>query len=406
MRILLAVLAALALGGLLAPAAHGAPGLEIALQDDAQLLSEDPGRRAAAFAHARALRVASVRANVPWASVVSDPTAAVAPAAVSYDFSRFDRLADEAAANGMRVQLTLTGPAPAWATGNGEVGANRPSPARFAEFAAAAAGRLSGRVRALSIWNEPNWHGLLTPERVCGEVTRVKRVKGKGARRRVRQRVCVKTSARIYRELYRAGHAAIKRAAPAMPVWIGETNPYVNRRGQSTAPLAWIRQLACADGIVKRCRGAALRADGYAHHPYAFDRAPGKRRSGAGTVTMADLGKLRKELTRLRTRLRVAGGAIYLTEFAYYTSGPNAKPQKTRAKWTRQAFEMALKAPKVRQLLYYQLVDPAASLSWRTGLISSGGSAHAAYSALRTFASARRSRLTLPSAPFALPPAR
>ena len=260
-------------------------------------------------------------------------------------------------------------------------------------------------MRALSIWNEPNWHGLLKPERLCGKVSKKVKVGGKRKPVRRRVRVCVKTSARVYRELYRAAHAAIKRVAPGMPVWIGETNPYVNRRKQSTAPLAWVRQIACADPVIKRCKGGALRADGYAHHPYSFDRRPGAARPGADNVTLATIGRLSKQLRKLRGRLRVAGGSLYLTEFAYYSSGPHQKPARKRAAWTREAFELALKTPKVRQLLYYQLVDPAKSFSWRTGLITMRGSRHPAYDALRGFANARRTRLTLPRPPFALPSA-
>ena len=90
--------------------------MEIGLQDDPHFLDEDAGVRGAAFAHARSLGVSSLRANVAWASVVSDPAAKTAPAVVNFDFSRFDRLIDEAASKGIRVQLTLTGDAPAWAT--------------------------------------------------------------------------------------------------------------------------------------------------------------------------------------------------------------------------------------------------------------------------------------------------
>ena len=59
----------------------------------------------------------------------------------------------------------------------------------------------------------------------------------------------------------------------------------------------------------------------------------------------------------------------------------------------------------MRQLLYYQLVDPAKTFSWRTGLITMRGSRYPAYDALRGFANARRARLTLPRPPFALPSA-
>jgi hypothetical protein len=400
-RVAAAVLAVLTLAALSAAPAGAARGMEIGLQDDSHFLDEDPAVRGAAFGHARALRASSLRANVPWASVVSDPAAQTAPAAVSYDFSRFDRLVDEAAAHGIRVQLTLTGDAPAWATRDRRISGDHPDPKRYAEFAAAAASHFDGRVRALSIWNEPNWHGLLKPDRLCGKVSKQVKVKGKRKPVRRRVRVCVKTSAPVYRELYRAAHAAIKRVAPGMPVWIGETSPYVNRRKQSTAPLAWVRQLACADPVVRRCKGGALRADGYAHHPYSFDRRPGAARPGADNVTLATLGRLSKQLHKLRARLRVAGGWLYLTEFAYYSSGPLKKPARQRAAWTREAFELALKTPKVRQLLYYQLVDPAESFSWRTGLITIRGSRHPAYDALRGFADARRTRLTLPRPPFA-----
>jgi hypothetical protein len=378
---LLALLALL----LFAPAANAARGMEIAVQDDGQFLNNDPGRRIAAFEHARALGASSLRANVPWVSVAPDPYGTVPPAQPAYDLARYDRLVDEAAAYGIRVQLTLAGPAPAWATADHRVGTNAPDPAAYGAFAGAVAAHFGSRVRALSVWNEPNWHNLLTPEKICH--------KGR----------CVKTSARRYRALYVAAYAAIKAASPSTPVWIGETNPYVNKRKQSTAPLAWIRQLVCADKAVTGCKGK-LKADGYAHHPYAFDRGPAAKRPGRDNVTIANLGALSKQLRKLHRKLNVKRHAIYLTEFAYYSSGPNAKPEKKRAKWTKTAFKMALKARDVRQLLYYQLIDPPKTFSWRTGLIGLNGKAHAAYRALVAFAAKNRRKLTLPAAPLALPP--
>jgi hypothetical protein len=414
--LLAASLIALALA---ASPAHAARGMEIGFQDDAQFMSASDNARASAFAHARRLGVSALRANVPWSRVVAESASPVAPAAPLYDFSAYDRLVDEAAASGIRVQLTIAGPAPAWATADHKVSNTRPDPAAFGQFAGAVAGHFGGRVRAISIWNEPNWHGLLTPERICGKVAVKAKHKGKGkghgggkakgkhkAHKSAKRTVCVKTSARIYRSLYVAGYSAVKAASPSTPVWMGETNPYVNRRNQSTAPLAWLRQLACADGIVKGCKGT-LRADGYAHHPYAFDRAPSHGRAGADNVTIATLGKLNKQLKKLRSRIKIGGGgSVYLTEFAYYSSGPNAKPEKKRADWTRKAFEIALKTPKVRQLLYYQLVDPPMTTTWRTGLITASGTLHPAYGALVAFAKKRAKALAKPRGPLALPAAR
>ncbi|HEX5729285.1 beta-galactosidase, partial [Microbacterium sp.] len=146
-RIAAVALAALTLATVMAAPANAARGMEIGLQDDAHFLDEDALVRGAALAHARSLRASSLRANVPWASVVSNPAAVTAPAAVSFDFSRFDRLIDEAAAHGIRVQLTLTGDAPAWATRDRRISDDHPDPKRFAEFAAAAASHFNGRVR-------------------------------------------------------------------------------------------------------------------------------------------------------------------------------------------------------------------------------------------------------------------
>jgi Cellulase (glycosyl hydrolase family 5) len=383
-RALLAAL--LSLGALFGAvsSAHAARGMEIAVQDDGQFLNADAGHRLAAFEQARALGASSLRVNVPWASVVSDPQGTVAPAAPTYDFARFDRVVDEAAAYGIRVQLTLAGPAPAWATANHVVGTRSPNPVAYGAFAGAFAAHFNGRVRALSIWNEPNWHNLLTPEKIC------------------RKKHCVKTSARRYRAMYQSAYAAIKAAAPTMPVWIGETNPYVNRRKQSTAPLAWIRQLVCADKAVKGCKGT-LKADGYAHHPYAFDQSPTRAFKGKDNVTIADLPRLTKQLHKLHRKLHIRNNAIYLTEFAYFTSGPHGKPEGKRAKWTKKAFAVALKARNVKQLLYYQLIDPPTTFSWRSGLIAMSGRAHKAYRALVSFAAKNRRKLHLPASPLALP---
>jgi hypothetical protein len=404
-RLLLLVPLALAVA---APPANAAKGLEIGLQDDGQLLSDNPLVRQNALEHARALGATALRTNLHWAKVVSDPEAAAAPAPPTYDFERVDRMVDEAAAYGIRVQITITGPAPAWASGDGKVSTVRPDPVRFGEFAGAVAAHFRGRVRAFSIWNEPNWHRLLVPESICADV-RVAKPKrkrgGKGRKATVARRQCVKTAARLYRGLYQSAYAAIKTADPAVKVWIGETNPYVNRRKMSTAPLAFIRQMVCADKIVRGCTGGALKADGYAHHPYAFDRAPNKPFPGRDNVTLGSLGQLRAQLKALRSKLQVAGGSIYLTEFAYYSSGAGALPTNKRAAYTRAAYELALKAPQVRQLLHYQIVDPAGSVLWRSGLVSESGAQFPAYKALLGFFAARKSKLTVARGPIAVPPA-
>ena len=150
-RIAAVALAAVALAAVAAAPADASRGMEIGLQDDSHFLDEDAAVRGAAFGHARSLRTSSLRANVLWASVVSDPAAKTAPAVVTFDFSRFDRLVEEAAARGMRVQLDAGGRRAGVGDARPQDLGDHPDPERYAEFAAAAASHFNGRVRALSI---------------------------------------------------------------------------------------------------------------------------------------------------------------------------------------------------------------------------------------------------------------
>ncbi len=382
-RLPLALLAAALVALVVAGSASAAPGLEVAVQDDAHLLSDNFGDRGPALDAAAALGAVYIRANVSWAGTAPSPTSRRAPAAPVYDFGRYDRLIDEAAARGLRVQLTLTGPAPAWASGAHKMGIDRPDAKRFGVFAAQAAAHFRGRVTRYSVWNEPNWHGWLRPEKVCH--------RGR----------CTKTAARRYRALYVAAYAAVKHADPAAQVWIGETSPNLRKRRSgaplSTAPLKFLREMTCRDGIVKGCRGT-LKADGYAHHPYEFGHAPNWRDPNRDNVTIGTLGRLRSALSKLsRARaLRYTGSGtmpVYLTEFAYFTSGSRALSPAKRARYTQQAFAIALAAPGVRQLLYYQLIDPPAGVAWRSGLMDPAGQPYPVFGAVRDFVTQNALRL-------------
>jgi hypothetical protein len=385
-RLLVTMLALAALALVGAAPASAASGLEVAAQDDAHLLSDDAGARAAALDAAAGIGALYVRTNVSWAGTAPAPTARRAPANPVYDFSRYDRLIAEAATRGMRVQLTLTGPAPAWASGAHRVGVDRPDARRFGAFAGQAAAHFRGRVSRYSVWNEPNWHGWLRPQRVC------------------RHRRCTFTAAPRYRALYLAAHKAIKATDPAAQVWIGETAPSPRHRRSgaplSTAPLRFLRELTCRDGIVRGCRGTLL-ADGYAHHPYEFTHAPNWHDPQPDSVTIGTLSRLRRALSSLSRAglLRHSGGGpmpVYLTEFAYFTSGSRALNPAKRAQYTQQAYARALREPGVRQLLHYELIDPPATLPWRSGLLDSSGRPHPVFGALRDFVTRNAGLLARP----------
>ena len=106
--------------------AHAARGMEVAIQDDSVFLNQawygrdervrqGPGARRHPPARERAL----VARDGP-------PHGQQAPADPGYNWAPFDSLIDQAAAHGIRVQLTLTGPAPAWATSNHRIGVVKP----------------------------------------------------------------------------------------------------------------------------------------------------------------------------------------------------------------------------------------------------------------------------------------
>src|SRR5262249_5423272 len=111
-RLAAILLALVALALAAATPAVAAPGLEVAAQDDGHLLSDDPAPRAAALAAGVQCGALSIRSNVAWASTAPSPKPRRAPGATVYDFARYDRLIAEAAARGLHLQLTLTGPAP------------------------------------------------------------------------------------------------------------------------------------------------------------------------------------------------------------------------------------------------------------------------------------------------------
>ncbi|HEX2126434.1 MAG TPA: hypothetical protein VHF45_07750 [Thermoleophilaceae bacterium] len=387
LMLLFALGAALAAAAALPRGAEAARNLEIALQDDAVFVGNVFFDRERAFRYARAIGVTRLRVNANWA--YSMPTAQSKarrkPNQVQWTFYGLDSLIDAAAKHGIRVHLSLTGPAPRWASGNRRISGYRPNTRYFSEFASTLAAHVKGRVDRFSIWNEPNWRTWLGPQ------TR---------------------APALYRSLYQRGYAAIKEADPSAKVLIGETSPYA-RNGYSMAPIAFLRRLACVDKRWRRVRRCpVLRADGYAHHPYDFRNAPSYRYPGADNATMGTLSNLTRALDRLSRRgaLRFSGGGrmpLYLTEFGYFAAGDRALPPRQRSRYLAQAFQMALTNGRVKSQLQYLLVSPPRNAPggfFNTGLISRTGAKHPQYRALQRWYRRNRGRVKRPGGAIELPP--
>jgi hypothetical protein len=245
----------------------------------------------------------------------------------------------------MNVELTLTGPAPRWATGNRKVGVRKPKAAKFGSFARSAAQHCDGRVTRYTIWNEPNLRVWLKP---------------------------IRQSPRLYRNLYASAYRGIKGVDSSNQVLIGETAPYGQRDSEglrTIAPLKFLRGVTRVNSRYRGHRGSPLRTDGYAHHPYDFKHKPTYKYPGKDNVTMATLSRLTKALSRLRSARALttpSGGVpyVYLTEYGYFAAYKYKLPRAKQAKYLVTGFRMARKNPRVKQMLQYLLVQPPKSTAF------------------------------------------
>src|SRR4051794_41119441 len=363
----LAALAALIVAALAAvPSAHAARGMEVAVQDDGVFSAQAYYNREKAFKLADKLHASRLRVNVAWTSVVSGAKSRTRPRNVTYAFNQYDALYNAAKAHNIKLQLSLTGPAPAWATGNHRVGPYKPNAKYYAEFVAATVSHFRGLIDRYSIWNEPNYVGWIAP---------------------------LSSGPKIYRALYVAGYAAAKKADPSAQVLIAETSPYFLRR-RATSPLAFLRGVTCTDRNFSHSRCGALKADGYAHHPYDFDHPPSYRYPGSDNATLRTLGNLTSALDKLARSGALTDSSgraldVYLTEYGFFGTGHRRTSDKKRGVYTRQAFEMALKNPRVKEMLQYLLVSPTKRYAFfDTSIVSRRGKQTSAFKQLAGWATA------------------
>ncbi len=394
--------------------------MEIAVQDDPVFLSQSYYDRERALQQARDMGVSRIRVNLGWANTVSGADQKQAPAKPSYNWAQYDSLIDAAARYGIRIQLTLTGPAPAFGAANRKVGNYGPKAAAFGDFARAAALHFKGRVDRYSIWNEPNYVSWLEPHGIAPA---------------------------LYRELYQAAYKQIKRADRRALVLIGETAPYAIRR-RSIAPLEFLRDVTCTTGargggggsgvdvqadpdaedarvrkaqsrsrVPRLRRGPCkpLKADGYAHHPYDYRNRPEFAYRGNDNATLGSLDRLTGHLTALQrvgalSTPRRRALPVYLTEYGYFQSGKYALGDDVRSAYLRKAYTMAQRNRSVVQMLQFVFVTPPESFPggyFDLSLVRQDGSTTAPYETLRSWAqtNGQRRRVRLPGGPLRLPAA-
>ena len=424
-RTFLTLTAALvACAGVSAGPALASSDQESIFQDGGNILSNPDGT----LATLHSLGVTRIRVLISWNSVAPSATSrhkprgfkATNPASYpAVNWARYDQALAAAKANGIAVDLDVTGPSPLWAVGpgvprGGRPGPWRPSVSEFKSFVTAVGTRYSGtyhglpRVTFWSIWNEPNYGISLAPQATNHDT--------------------IEVGAWSYRNIVDAAWSALHTSGHGRDtILIGETaprgldHPIGNYSG--VKPLRFLRALYCVDssyrplgGSAAKARGcpttssasarfrsqhpALFQASGFSDHPYAQGFSPstmtyacgGSKVCGSHTRSDPDyadfavLPRLERTLDRLN---RVYGSRtqfpIWSTEYGYWTNPPEkvaTVSPNTAAVYLNWAEYLSWRQRRIRSYAQYLLVDPALG-NFASGLEFSGGKPKPTYAAYR-----------------------
>src|SRR5690606_18284836 len=113
-----------------------------------------------------------------------------------------------------------------------------------------------------------------------------------------------------------------------------------------------------------------VKADGVSLHTYDFKANPSKKRPNRDDWTQGNLSYAKADLKKAAKTKRLPSKAVsnlYLTEFAYKTSGPDKIAVGTARTYLKSAWSIA-KKQKAKSFVWYQLRDPKASETWQSGL--------------------------------------
>ena len=306
----------------------------------------DPGTRDRTLQEIRAFGVDRVRVLVYWQSYAPAPKSKTRPRFDASDpaaypagvWDQLDGLFTAAAARGVAVQLTLTGPVPKWATAKKRDNLTKPSPKEFQAFATAVGRRYGDKVSQWSIWNEPNHPQFLLPQFV--------KKKAK--------------SPRIYRNLYLAGQRGLAASGNGGDMLLfGETAPRGTPR--VVAPLAFLRGALCLNKSYKRKGKCARITRRRLRPPRLHDaRRPALPPAGSPTTSRSACcrGSRPRSTAPARPGAITRGLGIYLTEFGIQsTPDPLGVSLTKQAEYLAIAEHMAFVNTRVRSFSQYLLGD-------------------------------------------------
>jgi hypothetical protein len=390
----------------LIPALHLlSPGSALASNKQVSIIEEEdifttPGPVLQELRH---LGATETRVEVQWASIAPGPTASRKPSFNSADpgaypaanWGPLDGVVRQASADGIKVLMTVTGPAPAWAQGAGKpggsagasLGAWKPSASEYGNFVKALGTRYSGHYRGLprvgtwEIYSEPNFGEHLSPQN-SGGVTAAGMYRG--------------MLAAAWNGLHSSGHGHDT-------VVFGATSAHGQTNGGifgETQPLIFLRELYCVDNAYRQLRGRAARqfgcptsskasrsfkrqnpalfsATAFSDHPYPLGSdetlPPTQTRyRGPNYATFSQLPNLINALNR---SVRAWGSgkkfAIWNTEYGYISNPPRGGgvTLANQAYYLNWAEYLSWKNPQIGSFMNFLLIDPDPT----HGVVACGG---------------------------------
>lgn len=357
LRALLVAAACLALP---APAL-AAPDAELSMMDDQLLLGASDGSVGATLDAFRKLGADRVRVSAFWSQIAPSPTRlrkprgfdAADPFERRYRWADLDRVVGTAALLDLRVMISISTPAPYWATAapRRRNPVLRPRPPEFADFAQAVALRYRSVADQYGILNEPNQGAWLQPQ---------------SDRRGP-------VSPHLYRALARAAYPRIKTADPDSVALLGELAPSGRDDPGTTRPvrpLRFLRAMGCVSSRFRRVRSGRCRGfrpapgDAIGHHPYSVLLRPDQRSPDRDDAAMGDWRAFLRTIDGVRARGGIRSRKrrldVYYTEFGYQTNPPDPFSGISLARQDRylqEAAFMAWRTPRVRALNQFRLTD-------------------------------------------------
>jgi hypothetical protein len=316
--------------------ADRASAFEVGVQDNPVFTFNKYVPRDTALAKAKAFNARSVRLEMYWGDFVR------------YGFAPYDDAVKAALRRGLRPQISVAGTPNYDPDGDQRVSWLNPNVSAYASFLTQVARHFKGRVKRYSIWNEPNQCYFLSKSSCSYSNSAVKQRQA------------------IYRNLYIAGAAAIKRADRKAQVLFGELAPINN-------PLGFLTAVTLRGGV---------RADGFAQHPYQI--AP-KGRKVTGVSATPKIKSLLRSLARSRKFRTYSGGTvpIYFTEYAVIKGYGGIRSEAARASRTVSDFKY-MKRQGIKQIIWYHLVIYPSTVRdfFPSGILNTNGTGVPTYNAL------------------------